>query len=498
MPDPLPGSSLPWLVERARRDPDALALRDGEHELSYGQLAARVECLAGRLAALGLSHGDRIAVLMEASCRLVELAHAMQRCGATLVPINTRLSPAEIAPLVADAEPRLLLYDPGRAADLEETRTRVGSPRIVEAKDELDAVPPIGAPAPRPLDPAAILTILYTSGTTGRPRGVMLTNGNHRASAAASRANLGALPEDRWLVALPLYHVGGLSIVFRSALDGAAILLQPRFDPARAAASLRAEGVTLVSLVPTMLFRLLEHGGDRPFPPSLRCVLVGGGPVRPALLARALALGMPVAPTYGLTEAASQVATAAVGDAVDRPESVGKVLPGTRVRILEPDASGCGEILVQGPTVMAGYFRQPDATARALRGGWLHTGDVGRLDAAGFLYVLDRRTDLIVSGGENVYPAEVEAVLLAHPEVLEAAVYARPDPEWGQHVVAAVILRAENAVDDQDLRAWCKARLAGYKVPRVIEHVATLPRTASGKVRRHLLAAGAVLRPRGR
>ena len=491
MPDPLPWSSLPWLGERARRDPDALALRDGEHELSYGQLAARVERLAGRLVALGLAPGDRVAVLMDASCRLVELVHATQRCGATLVPLNTRLVPAEIAALVLDAEPQLLLHDRERAADLEEARARAGAMRVVEANNELDAVPPTDAPAPRPLDPAAILTILYTSGTTGWPRGVMLTNGNHFASAAASRAHLGMLSEDRWLVVLPLYHVGGLAIVFRSVLDGVAIVLHSRFDPARAAAALRQEGVTLVSLVPTMLFRLLEHDGGRPFPPSLRCVLVGGGPARPALLERALALGMPVAPTYGLTEAASQVATAAAGDAVRRPESAGKVLPGTRLRISEPDASGCGEILVHGPTVMAGYFRQHQATARALSDGWLHTGDVGRLDAAGFLYVLDRPADLIVSGGENVYPAEVEAVLLAHPAVLEAAVYARPDPDWGQQVVAAVILRAECPVDGQDLRAWCKARLAGYKVPCVIEHVATLPRTASGKVRRHLLTAGA-------
>ena len=496
MPDPLPRSSLPWLVERARRDPDALALRDDEHELSYGQLAGRVERLAGRLVALGLGWGDRLAVLMDASCRMVELAHATQRCGATFVPLNTRLSPAGIAALVANAEPRVLLYDRERAADIEETRARAGSMRVVEASGEIDAVAPIDAPAPRPLDPAAILTILYTSGTTGRPRGVMLTNGNHFASAAASRATLGVLPADRWLVVLPLYHVGGLSIVFRGVLDGVAIVLQPRFDPVRAAAALRQEGVTLVSLVPTMLFRLLEHDRGRSFPPSLRCVLVGGGPARPTLLARALALGVPVAPTYGLTEAASQVATAAVGDAVHRPGSAGKVLPGTRVRISEPDASGCGEILVQGPTVMAGYFHQPDATASVLRDDWLHTGDVGRLDAGGFLYVLDRRADLIVSGGENVYPAEVEAVLLAHPGVLEAAVYARPDPEWGQQVAAAVVLRADCAFDEQDLRVWCKGWLAGFKVPRVIEPVAAMPRTASGKVRRHLLAVDAALRPR--
>lgn len=491
MPDPLPASSPPWLAARARRDPHALALQDDRQSLSYAALAARVERLAARLVALGLRAGDRLAVLMDASCRFVEVVHAAQYCGATLVPVNTRSSSPEIATLLVDAAPRLLLHDRRHTAVLEETRSRVGWLPTVEADDALDATPPANVPPPRPLDLAAVHTILYTSGTTGRPKGVMLTNANHAMSAAASRTNLGLAPGDRWLLLLPLYHVAGLSIVLRGVLDGVPVVLHPRFEPARASAAIRKEGVTLVSMVPTMLQRLLERDGDRPFPPSLRAVLVGGGPIPAALVERALACGVPLVPTYGLTEAASQVATAAIGDAAGRPESAGRPLPGTQVRLRQSDASGCGEIVVRGPTVMAGYFRQPALTAEALQDGWLHTGDIGRLDAEGFLYIMDRRTDLIVTGGENVYPAEVETVLQAHPAVVEAAVYARPDSEWGQRVAAAVVPRDGCAVDEPELRAWCRMHLAGYKVPRTIEHVTVLPRTASGKVQRHLLAARA-------
>ncbi|MGH7856396.1 MAG: o-succinylbenzoate--CoA ligase, partial [Candidatus Binatia bacterium] len=337
---------------------------------------------------------------------------------------------------------------------------------------------------PSVLDPEAIHTILYTSGTTGRPKGAMLTNGNHLASATGSRRRLGVRRDDCWLALLPLYHVGGLSILLRSVLDEAPVVLQSGFDAARADRTIREGHVTLVSVVPTMLQRMVDENGS---PQRLRCLLVGGGPTPTILLDRATADGFPVAPTYGLTEAASQVATAACGEARARPRSSGRPLPGTSVRIDAPDGDGLGEVLVRGPTVMAGYFRAPEATAEALSDGWLHTGDVGRLDDEGFLYVYERRRDLIISGGENVYPAEVEAVLLAHPDVREAAVYSLPDPEWGQRVAAAVILRERGSADVACLRSWCARHLARFKIPRSLELVSELPRTASGKVRRHEL-----------
>jgi O-succinylbenzoic acid--CoA ligase len=261
-----------------------------------------------------------------------------------------------------------------------------------------------------------------------------------------------------------LSHVGGLSILVRSAIHATTVVLHPGWDTTTVAHALADDAITAVSLVPTTLARLLEAEA-RPGP-SLRCVLVGGAPLPQALAARGLAAGFPIAHTYGLTEACSQVATSPVGE----PETTGLPLDGTQVRI----APG-GEILVSGPTVA------PSAKARD---GWLHTGDVGRLDSAGRLVVTGRRAETVVSGGENVAPAEVEAVLEAHPAVAEAAVSGRADPEWGEAVVATVVLRKGHHADAETLRAHCRASLAAYKVPKAFAFASRLPRTASGKLRR--------------
>lgn len=464
MAEPLDVLDLPWLSARASKDPHREALRFGDESFTFAELAERVEHVARRLAGLGVQPGDRVAVLMESNVQWVEILHATQRLGATLVPINVRLSKPEVAALLEGAEPRVFL--------------RGG---------EIDDAAPAELKAAIEIHPDDVHTILYTSGTTGRPKGVMLTHCNHFESARASRSNLGVRQDDRWLAVLPLHHVGGLSILLRSVLDGIPVLLHRGFDPGRVNRAIREEGITLLSLVPTMLSRLLEQNGSAPYRTKLRCVLVGGGPIPHSLLTRALDLGLPVAPTYGLTEATSQVATATVADVARKPGSSGRPLPGTRVEIRNRDASERGEIWVQGPTVMAGYFRNPKATAEVLQEGWLATGDVGHLDEEGFLYIDDRRTDLIVSGGENVYPAEVEAVLLANPAVLEAAVFPIPDPEWGQRVAAAVVLRKDRMISEARLRAWCRERLAGFKVPDRIDFLTALPRTGSGKIQRRLL-----------
>ncbi|MCC6849445.1 MAG: o-succinylbenzoate--CoA ligase [Deltaproteobacteria bacterium] len=471
---------MTWLAVRARRDPAGLALIVAGERVTWCELAARVEQAAAGLARLGVGAGDRVALAMASSLPAVALVHAAQRAGAALVPLNTRLAPPEIAAIVAHAAPAVVVHDAGSADAIAKT----GARRVDAATLGMGAGGT--APPPAPLDPAAAATIVYTSGTTGRPKGVVLTHANHWASAAASRAALGVAPGDRWLCCLPLFHVGGLSIVLRSVLDGVPVVLHERFDAGAVWRAVVAERVTLLSLVPTMLRRFLAEVEAAPRAHALRCVLVGGAALDPALHARARARGLPVAATYGLTEAASQVATAGVDDT---PGDVGRPLPGTSVRIADAGSDGYGEILVAGPTVTAGYFRDAEATAAALRDGWLHTGDVGGLDGDGRLRVLDRRGDLVVSGGENVYPSEVEAVLLAHPAVAEAAVYGVDDAEWGRRVEAAIVPRAGAAIDEAALRAWCRARLAGYKTPRAIVAVVSLPRTASGKVRRHAVAA---------
>ncbi len=475
---------LPWLWERAHLDPEGLALRFESRDLTFAQLATESEGTAMRLAALGLRAGDRVAILMESSVRTVELIHAAQRLGIVLIPLNTRLTAAEIGVLLDASDPGALIYDSrflNAIGGLRPERFRA-----VESTAEFDSTPLAPIPPLTPLDRDAALTIIFTSGTTGTPKGAVLTNGNHFASALASRENLGAMPSDRWLDPLPLYHVGGLSILFRSVLDGSAVVLHRGFDAHAANQSIREDRITLLSAVSTMLARMLDDNRGQNYS-GPRCVLVGGGPVAPELVSRATWMGMPVAPTYGLTETASQVVTAAQPDAIRKPGSCGRPLSGNQIKIVDPDECGRGEIAVRGPSVMAGYFRAEAETRAVLRDGWLHTGDIGHFDNDGFLYIDDRRADLIVTGGENVYPAEVEAVLTSHPAVAEAAVYAAIDPDWGHRVAAAIVVRAGFQADTQELRAWCLPRLARYKIPTIFAFLDALPRTASGKIRRAIL-----------
>ncbi len=488
---------LDWLAQRAQISSDKVALIAQGQEWTYGQLNQRVSDLAARLAATGVQPGQRVAALMPNRAETVALIHAIARVGAVLVPLNIRLTEAELR-WQADRSGCVFVIasreTEAQAAPLAGKRRRVLSvdPPGVSQVGSLMAYDGSAAPQweGRPLDWSATQGIIFTSGTTGQPKGALLTFANHLWSAMASAYRLGVLPGDRWLLCMPLYHVGGQAIILRSCLYGTTVVLQDGFDVSAVSHSLAAEGITLVSLVPTMLHRLLEHQGERPLPARLRCILLGGAAPPTALLDRCRALRLPVSVTYGLTEAASQVATASPDDLYQKPGSVGKPLLFTEVRIVGDDGrevprGEVGEIAVSGPTVMSGYEADPQATAEVLRDGWLHTGDLGFLDEDSDLWVVQRRTDLIVSGGENVYPAEVEAVLLSHPSVQEACVVGIPDGEWGQRVAALVVLRQPGLTADE-LMTFCREKLAGYKLPRVFRFADSLPQTASGKVSRQL------------
>ncbi|NTW03538.1 MAG: o-succinylbenzoate--CoA ligase [Oscillochloris sp.] len=317
----------------------------------------------------------------------------------------------------------------------------------------------------------------------------MLSCGNHWWNATASALNLGLRENDRWLAVLPLFHVGGLSILLRGAIYGITVVLHERFDPAAVNAAIDDQGVTLISVVAATLQRMLDDRNNKPYPPHFRCALLGGGPAPRPLLERCVALGVPVVQTYGMTESASQAVTLAPADALRKLGSAGQPLLPVGLRIQaegrEAAPGEVGEILLSGPTITSGYIGRPEATAAALCDGWLHTGDLGYRDAEGYLYVVERRSDLIISGGENIYPAEVEAALLAHPAVAEAGVVGLPDPHWGQAPVAAVVLRTP--ATEADMLAFLRERLASYKQPRRIIVLDELPRTASGKLQRRLL-----------
>ncbi len=473
-----------WLARRAERSADRLALRAGGKDLTYGELDGLAARAAGALARAGVRPGDRVAALGPGGSLFAVLLHATLRLGAAIVPVNTRLADQEMEFVLKDAQPRLLVVSDALRARGEPVPRALGLPSL--AAESLKDGQPAPSRAHQLTDLAAII---YTSGTTGRPKGAMLTRGNFYHGAMTSALGMGTLPDDRWLLCMPLFHVGGLSILLRAALYGIAVVAHDGFSEEAVRRSFAEDGVTIASLVPVMLRRLLDAGVA--FPPRLRYILLGGGPAPRDLLERALAAGVPIAPTYGLTETASQAATMPPDETALRVGSAGRPLFLTELRIGSESASlpagEAGEILVRGPTVSPGYWRRPEATQQALRGGFLHTGDVGYVDRDGYLYVLDRRDDLILSGGENVYPAEVEDALCRHPAVLDAGVFGLPDPAWGQAVCATVVLREGCAASAEELTAFLRERLAGYKLPRSITFRDALPRNAGGKLLRRQL-----------
>jgi o-succinylbenzoate---CoA ligase len=496
------GSRRPLPLPRhARSRPDHPALLIDGVPVTYAALAAEVDDTARRLAGLGLVAGDRLAACLPNGRPFAVLLHAAARLGAILVPLNMRLTPAELAGQLIDSGSILAVGDGGHRAGSGDPSAPVGPiapqwPGQWVDWATLATGTAVDVPLVAEVDLADPATIVYTSGTTGRPKGVVLTHGNHLWSAFASAQRLGALPGDRWLVPLPLFHVGGLAVLARGALFGTTAEVHGRFDPARVADTLVSGTVTLASLVPTMLARVLDVWAGRPVPPAFRAVLLGGGPIPVELLRRAAGAGIPVAPTYGLTEACSQVATAVPALAWPNDDVGAEPLAFTTVRVVGDDGAplspgAVGEIQVRGPTVMARYWNDGDGTTSALADGWLHTGDAGWLDERGWLYVADRRDDLIVSGGENVYPGEVEAVLDAHPGVVESCVVGMPDDTWG-HVVTAVVVRAPGDVRADTLIAHVRGQVAGYKVPRRVLWADGLPRTAAGKLRRGEVRAGVV------
>ena len=482
-----------WLARRAALHPERPALIAPGERWSFAELHAWASRIAAGLSVSGLRPGDRVAILAHNHPAYAAAIHAAPRCGVVLVPLNTRLAPAELAWQLADSGANLLLHDDAHA----QVATGLGTipcRSLAAVAAQGPAASEAGATASLALDVPH--TIIYTSGTTGRPKGAPLTVGNHWWSATASALNLGLHADDRWLAVLPLFHVGGLAIVLRGAIYGMPVVLHERFDPAAALAAIDHEGVTIASVVAVMLQRMLALRGDRPLPPHFRCALLGGGPAPRPLLETCAARGVPVVQTYGMTETASQAATLAPADALRKLGSAGQPLLPLELRIVTADRDAVpgevGEICVRGPMVTPGYHNNPVASAAAFVDGWFHTGDLGYLDAEGFLYVVERRSDLIISGGENIYPAEVEAVLLAHPAVSEVGVVGVPDARWGQVPVAAIVVAAGHAPDRAlaaEVLAFCRARLAAYKCPRSVHFCAALPRTASGKLRRAELRA---------
>ena len=467
-------------------DPDSPFVVDDGRRITFGGMNRLVSAGFGVIQRhTPLEPGDKVGILMSNKLLFVETLLALMRMRVVSVPLNTNLTPTELMWQIENAECRVLICEPGTRRLADET-----------CHDVLELRQSHFQKAPTRHDKYGWMNldddfaIVHTSGTGGRPKAAVLTYGNIVQSARASALKLGHLENERWLCVLPLYHVGGLSIVLRSLIYGTTVDLESNrgFTESLVNLWLSTAPITLVSLVPTMLQRLLDPR-TRPWNPNLRLILLGGEAPSPELVARCVAEKLPIATSYGLTETASQVATAMPDQVYRKPGTVGKPVNGTQVRIVDERGEDAapnvpGEVLVKGGTVMRGYYNDPAATAEALQDGWLHTGDVGYLDEDGDLFILQRREDLIVSGGENIYPAEVEAVLRMHPAVAEVVVLGLADASWGQAVAAVVELRVGQSASAADIIAFSRQRLAGYKIPRRIAFTPTLPRTASGKIQR--------------
>jgi fatty-acyl-CoA synthase len=467
-----------WPLRRALMSPDRAALVHGDRTVTYAELAVRVRRLAAQLRADGVSAGDRVGYLGPNHPAFVETMFATHLIGAIFVPFNVRLTLPELAYQVEDSGVRLLVHAPGVTPP---------GPRTVALDGEYEPWLARGSaePVDVPVSPEDTALILYTSGTTGRPKGARLSHANLVWNTVNLLVGVDVRADEVTLVSAPLFHVAALGQTFLPTfVKGGCAVLMSSWDVDGCFDLVAAHGVTMMFGVPTMFADLAAapRWAEADLS-SVRTLMCGGAAVPESLIATYQARGLVFCQGYGLTEAAPGATFLEAGESVRKIGSAGVPAFFTDVRVVRADGADAavdepGEVVVRGPNVSPGYWGHPGTE------GWLHTGDVGRVDAEGHLYVLDRLTDMFISGGENVYPAEVENAIFAHPAVVEVAVVAVPDERWGEVGRAFVVCRPGTTVTHDELRAFLLARLAKYKIPARVEVVARLPRTGSGKVRK--------------
>jgi long-chain acyl-CoA synthetase len=492
------------LHRATQRHPGKTAIVCGDERLSYGQWADRAARMGAVLRAQGVSHRDRVAVLADNSADYIVCYTALWWIGAVPCPVNTRWTAPEIAFSLRDCGVRLLLVDAAHAPLEATLRDQAGCMRTVSClgDTELERLITCTEPAEDArCGDDELAVVLYTGGTTGHPKGVMLSHRNLASAALARQAATPQLHDSVVLISTPLFHAASIGRLLPHLMAGGTSVILPQFRADAALAAIETEAVTDLPLVPSMLQSLLDHPCFAPHRlRSVRRIGYGAAPIAAALLDRALEAFPNVAfmQSYGMTECAALATLSLPSDHGAQARQSGRSrtagmacainelrIIGANGKVLLPGSTG--EIVLRGPNVMLGYWNRPTETAQALRSGWLHTGDAGCLDEEGCLYVVDRLKDMIVTGGENVYSAEVENVLLSHEDVQACAVFAIPSAQWGEAVHAVVVLRERAKPDGAALRAHCRRALAGYKCPKQIEFSDTLPMTAAGKVAKNIL-----------
>jgi acyl-CoA synthetase (AMP-forming)/AMP-acid ligase II len=497
--------------KQARLQPGRAAVSCRDRRYTFAEVNRLANRIAHALLARGAAKGQRVAYLSKNSAEYASVQFGIAKTGAASVPINFRLAVPELDYILSDSEPSLLIYE----SDCAPTVREIAAPRRGLTTLELPSSGPgdvvsatpwlADTPEDEPevaVDESDLLFVIYTSGTTGRPKGAMLTHRNMLWSNHAYALEFLLRPEDVGLHPMPLFHAGGGGIFIGSLFSGCRAVVVRDFEPADVLSLLERERVTFAILVPAMIIRLLEHPdvATRDFS-TLRLIMYGAAPMPLDRLRRAMdVFGCQFINSYGQTEASPAITFLRPQE--HRPHdgpvwgrrlgSVGRETFNVEVRIVndagkDVQQGEVGEIEVRGNNVMAGYWRQPEATAATIRGGWLRTGDLATVDEDGYVYLAGRKKELIISGGENIYPAEVEQALFAHPAVLEVAVFSLPDDAWGERVAAAIVVRPGYSLTEDGVTEFCRSRLAGYKRPRTVCFVEALPRNATGKVLKHIL-----------
>lgn len=486
---------------------DKLALVSGEKKITYGQLKERVGRLMNGLIKLGVKKGDRICTLMRNCSELIEIYLATVRLGAIFTPLNFRLKAQELVFIISDAAPRIMVTDINfeevaikvmpEVPELEHLFSTSSNPKgDFRAYEDLVMYNEVYLHSPNLCseDPCQLL---YTSGTTGRPKGVLLSHENVLWNVVNMIQARNDRQEDVAIIIGPLFHAAALNSHYTSRLAlGATSIIMDQLEPNYLMETIQKQKATVVSGTPTMFIILMEQVSPTQYDTTSVTTLTSGADKLPDHIKKALLDYFPCAggiyDVYGCTECAPCVTTLDKRDSLRKTGSVGLPLPFVEVRLLDEDRQEVpmgmtGEIVVRGPIVMLGYYRQPEETSKVLKDGWLYTGDLARADDEGYLYIVDRKKDMIVSGGENIFAREVEEHLFYHPAVLKAAVFGLPDQKWGEKVTAAVVLRKGKQVDPEALFAYLKKRIAGYKVPKNILFMDKLPESSTGKVQKQVL-----------
>ncbi len=507
--------NIPFILEKALElyaDKEAVVCRD--HRFTYQAFAERTFGLARFLKSLGVRKGDRLAILHQNSHEYIETYFASARLGAVLNPLNFRLSPLELAFILNDSSAKVLVAAPRFAAQVQAlagletvvehivwTEEEAPSGRFASHDYEKAVGAHVGDPLEvPPMSDDDLAHLYYTSGTTGKPKGVMLTHKNVCTHALCTIGELGLRDADHWIHAAPLFHLADAWASFAITWVGGKHVIVPDFKPEEVLRTIEGERVTITNMVPTMLNLLVNTPGVEGCDfSSLRAILSGGAPIAPEVVRKIMAtFKCDYIQTYGMTETSPYLTLSILKEELEHlPEEerfvykakTGRPFIGVLLKVVREDGSGIapdgrevGEIIVKGDSVTPGYWNRPDETAKALRDGWLHTGDLAVLDTEGYVNIVDRKKDMIITGGENVYSVEVEYVLYTHPAVLEAAVIGVPDPKWGEAVQAFVVLKEGQDLHEEELIRHCKERIASYKAPKSVLFVSELPKTGSGKI----------------